>query len=84
MKLVAQKFFNGIVWGATFVRMAVACAHARPMVARLWKKYAPRWKVNTFIVSGLFLFLIADGLYWKPAKRSYRGRGKSDHPKIQT
>ena len=29
-----------IVWGATCVRMAVACAHARPMVARLWKKYA--------------------------------------------
>ena len=35
-----------IVWGATCVRMAVACAHARPMVARLWKKYAARRKVN--------------------------------------
>ena len=29
-----------MVWGATCVRMAVACAHARPMVALLWKKYA--------------------------------------------
>ena len=29
-------------------------------------------------------FLISDGLYWKPAKRNSRGRGKSDHPKIQT
>ena len=27
-----------MVWGATCVRKAVACAHARPMVARLWKK----------------------------------------------
>ena len=26
--------------GVTCVRMAVACAHVRPMVARLWKKYA--------------------------------------------
>ena len=35
-----------MVWGATCVRIAVACAHARPMVARLWKKYAARRKVN--------------------------------------
>ena len=35
-----------MVWGATCVRMAVACAHARPMVARLCKKYAARRKVN--------------------------------------
>ena len=28
-----------IVWGDTCVHMAVACEYARPMVARLWKKY---------------------------------------------
>ena len=39
-----------MVWGATCVRMAVACAHARPMVARLWKKYAARRKVNALSV----------------------------------
>ena len=38
-----------MVWGATCV-MAVACAHARPMVARFWKKYAARRKVNTLSV----------------------------------
>ena len=27
-----------------------ACAHARPMVARLWKKYAARRKVNALSV----------------------------------
>ena len=39
-----------MVWGATCVRIAVACAHASPMVARLWKKYAARRKVNTLSV----------------------------------
>ena len=39
-----------MVWGATCVRMAVACAHARPIVARLWKKYAARRKVNALSV----------------------------------
>ena len=40
-----------IVWGATCVRMAVACAHARPIVvARLFKKYAARRKVNALSV----------------------------------
>jgi len=39
-----------MVWGATCVRMAVACAHARSMVARLWKKYAARRKVNALSV----------------------------------
>ena len=44
-----------MVWGATCVRIAVACAHASPMVVRLWKKYAARRKVNTLPrVSGLF------------------------------
>ena len=35
-----------MVWDATCVRMAEACANASPMVARLWKKYAARRKVN--------------------------------------
>ena len=43
-----------MVWGATCVRMAVACAHARPMVARLWKKYAARRKVNALSVAKEF------------------------------
>ena len=47
-----------MVWGATCVRMAVVCAHARPMVARLWKK-AQRQEVRGAtagerLVSGLF------------------------------
>ena len=52
-----------MVWGATCVRMAVACAHARPMVARLWKKYAARRKVNassvgsSHVVDGLIFVL---------------------------
>ena len=34
------------MWGATCVRTAVACAHARPMVARLLNEYAERRKVG--------------------------------------
>ena len=36
--------------GATCVRIAVDCAHARPMVTRLWKKYAARRKVKELLV----------------------------------
>ena len=39
-----------MVWGATCVRIVVACAHARPMVERLWKKYAARRKMNALSV----------------------------------
>ena len=38
------------MWGASCVRMAMACAHARPIVARLWKKYAARRKVKVLSV----------------------------------
>ena len=34
-------------------------------------------------VAGRYIFIL-DDLYWKPVKRNKRGRGKSDHPKIQT
>ena len=44
-----------MVWGATCVRMAVACAHARPMVARLWPFEEIRGATEgERIVSGLF------------------------------
>ena len=45
-----------IVWGATCVRMAVACAHARPIVARLWEKTVEVRGATEGerIVSGLF------------------------------
>jgi hypothetical protein len=39
-----------MVWGATCMRMAVACAHVRPLVARLWKKFAARRKVKALSV----------------------------------
>ena len=47
-------------------------AHARPMVARLWKKYAALFEVHAALSVGQqdFFFLISDGLYWKPAKRN--------------
>ena len=38
------------MWGVTCVRMAVACAHARPKVALLWIKYAERREVKALSV----------------------------------
>ena len=43
-----------MVWGATCVRMVVACAHARPMVAPLWLEEVRGATEGERIVSGLF------------------------------
>ena len=43
--MCARRGSRTVRW-ATCVRMAVACAHARPIVARLWKKYAAVRKVK--------------------------------------